>query len=43
MKKIDTLVEDIYDVLATNKADDNVDVETLDLVYAGESTPTKVY
>ena len=29
MKKIDTLVEDIYNVLATNKADDSVDVENI--------------
>ena len=29
MKKIDTLVEDIYDVLATSKADDSVDVENI--------------
>jgi len=29
MKKIDTLVEDIYDVLATSKADDSVDEENI--------------
>ena len=29
MKKIDTLVEDVYNVLATSKADDSVDVDAI--------------
>ena len=29
MKTIDTVVEDVYNVLATNKADDSIDVETI--------------
>ena len=29
MKKIDTLVEDVYNVLATSKADDGVDVDAI--------------